>query len=268
MFTDILSQTSTLAMSTGEVIDDATVAVLTTTELLEAILIRLDMKTLLLQAQCVSHRWAATIAGSHSLQQKLFMRLATRAEAVKLGMIAPDEHLALGSKQRPIWDCSDENTFSDEDFTEDYSNQELIVVNPLLIARGSAGVHTPGVQLGQLCGLQNEIPTAGPREVGPTYWATDIKPGSWQRMYISMPPPPYLEVSVTLEDFLLNGSRHAFSAKGCHLSGNKTLGRVMEDVEKACTSYRWEARWAPTTVRVLGERERAQIWYSVVKVDG
>ena len=48
-------------------------AVLSTTELLESILIRIDAKTLLVAAQRVSKRWHDVIKGSQLLQKKLFL---------------------------------------------------------------------------------------------------------------------------------------------------------------------------------------------------
>lgn len=55
------------------------------TEIHEAILINLDMKTLLL-AQRVSRDWQKLIDTSPSLQKKLFMQPATAQEAIELGI--------------------------------------------------------------------------------------------------------------------------------------------------------------------------------------
>lgn len=66
-------------------------AVLQIVELLEQILLRLDMKTLLL-AQRVHPQWKAVIAKSALLQKKLFLMPATRRELAKLNLVEEDSY--------------------------------------------------------------------------------------------------------------------------------------------------------------------------------
>lgn len=70
------------------------------TEIHEAILIKLDMKTLLF-AQRVSRDWQKLIDTSPSLQKKLFMQPATAAETIELGITHGDRNTFL----------NDDNTF-------------------------------------------------------------------------------------------------------------------------------------------------------------
>lgn len=64
------------------------------TEIHEAILIKLDMKTLLF-AQRVNRDWQKLIDASPSLQKKLFMQPATAAEAIELGITHGDRNAFL-----------------------------------------------------------------------------------------------------------------------------------------------------------------------------
>lgn len=87
-------------------------AVFDTTELLEMILMRLDLKTLLL-AQHVSEKWNLLINDRDKLQKKLFKQpVASFEEMVALG-IEDDDLLVI-----PLWD---------------FPGAALSVLNPLLV---------------------------------------------------------------------------------------------------------------------------------------
>lgn len=79
-----------------------------TTELLEAILVRLDFKTLLISIQCVSRRFRDVVAGSLQLQKKLFFVSLNGFEEDKTLHMVDDESLVTypsydyGEQHRPI----------------------------------------------------------------------------------------------------------------------------------------------------------------------
>ncbi|KAK5732889.1 hypothetical protein LTR17_010162 [Elasticomyces elasticus] len=92
----------------------ASAQVLGTTELLEAILIRVNVRTALL-SQRVCRKWRDVIGGSVTLQKKLFMRTATLAEALELADLG-------GEQGRIVYTAAEQ---------EDWSSPTG-VINPLL----------------------------------------------------------------------------------------------------------------------------------------
>ncbi|KAK5725290.1 hypothetical protein LTR17_013053 [Elasticomyces elasticus] len=172
-------------------------AVFNTTELLEMILVGVDTKTLLL-AQRVNRKWRAVISDNHQLQQKLFMRLATREEAIALGMVQPVARLLQ------VYNIDTDSM----EAVESYATAErFVLLNPLAaddrrdisfavrLATGSRG-----------------------RE------AEDHKSQSWQRMYATMPPPQQLFIRASL-----NKGRSVRPGTGTEytVNGNRTLGQAM-----------------------------------------
>ncbi|KAK4624253.1 hypothetical protein CLAFUW4_06077 [Fulvia fulva] len=76
-------------------------AVFNTTELLEKILLRTDMKTLLL-AQRVCRKWKAVIGASSTIQKKLFMvPVSNIEEAFRLGILRPPPFNAPITRHAP-----------------------------------------------------------------------------------------------------------------------------------------------------------------------
>ncbi|KAK4956534.1 hypothetical protein LTR10_006061 [Elasticomyces elasticus] len=112
-------------------------AALAITELLESILVRVDAKTLLL-SQRVCRKWRDVIEGSLVLQQKLFLRPATLAEATNLS--AEDNDKALVVMQ------ADEDTrfmaAPEHSMTFDILPESSGLLNPLFF-NGNAGCRVP-----------------------------------------------------------------------------------------------------------------------------
>ncbi|KFY08403.1 hypothetical protein V492_06268 [Pseudogymnoascus sp. VKM F-4246] len=168
-------------------------AVLSIPELLEAILLDVDMKTLLL-SQRVNRNWASIIAASSVLQQALFFQ-----PAQEVSSIIP-------------FDPTD-NHFGDHD--------SEIIYNPLLVAkfgpaffkRDNAGIYTTmGYRANHFYNLPWSPRTAAYARIDD--WdeiSSDEEPdpevvaeerrirrcftrsgASWRRMLVSQPPPPLL----------------------------------------------------------------------------
>ena len=141
----------TLALASLSITEDfaAAHAVFSTTELLVPILIGLDVKTLLL-SQRVSHKWREVISKTKQLQQKLFIEESTLEEAAALGMT---ERTPYHAGPRP----------SDH------------AINPLLL--GPRPVE------------RRPDPTRAVMKFNRLTGADgELRPGSWQKMHLSMPP--------------------------------------------------------------------------------
>ncbi|KAK3624913.1 hypothetical protein LTR56_020727 [Elasticomyces elasticus] len=179
-------------------------AVFNTTELLEMVLVGIDTKTLLL-AQRVNRKWRAVISDNHQLQQKLFMRLATREEAIALGMVQADARLLQV-------DNMDTDPMNTVEAIEAYATADwFVLLNPL-----AADDRRDIFFAARLA--------TGSRERE----AEDHKSQSWQRMYATMPPPQQLYIRASL-----NKGRNLRPGTGTEytVNCNRTLGQAMAWVE-------------------------------------
>ncbi|KAK3691332.1 hypothetical protein LTR37_018693 [Vermiconidia calcicola] len=135
----------------------ALAAVLATTELLEAVLLELDMKTLLL-AQRVSQRFRDVIKASPTLQMKLFFRPATIKQAIKLCDISSQSGVLFLKQNAANWAKPELS--------------ELCILNPLLFTNLRAQQSNPRIDLEGL--------NAGRSKRG-----GGIVRSSWKRMYLA-----------------------------------------------------------------------------------
>ncbi|KAK4902714.1 hypothetical protein LTR27_000653 [Elasticomyces elasticus] len=199
------SKTTTQARNkTKKVAAMAFNAVFNTTELLEMILVSVDTKTLLL-AQRVNRKWRAVISNNHQLQQKLFMRLATREEAIALGMVQLDARLLQVYNMET-------DPMDIVETVESYATAErFVLLNPL------AADDRPDIFFAARL-------ATGSRERE----AEDHKSQSWQRIYATMPPPQQLYIRASL-----NKGRSVRPGTGTEytVNGNRTLGQAMAWVE-------------------------------------
>ncbi|KAK5698195.1 hypothetical protein LTR97_007156 [Elasticomyces elasticus] len=179
-------------------------AVFNTTELLEMILLGIDTKTLLL-AQRVNRKWRAVISDNHQLQQKLFMRLATREEAIALGMVQRDERLLQ------VYNMHTESMDTVEAVDSYATAERFVLLNPLA-ANDSRNIF-----------FASRLATSSRRRD-----AEDHKSQSWQRMYATMPPPQQLYIRASLDK-----GRSVRPGTGTEytVNGNRTLGQAMAWVE-------------------------------------
>ncbi|KAK4902715.1 hypothetical protein LTR27_000654 [Elasticomyces elasticus] len=169
-------------------------------ELLEMILVNIrDMQTLLL-GQRVNKMWLAVTSKNKQLQQKLFMVPATGKEVMALNM--------------PVYVNIRDGPEGAQDLAQvpralhDKTSRRVLVPNPLLFRHESNSVyHAVGVELSRVVGA-----------------GRDVKPGSWQRMYATMPPPRSLYLRVSAKSKRGYGSVHS-------INGRKTVGEVMECIE-------------------------------------
>ncbi|KAK4614073.1 hypothetical protein CLAFUW4_09610 [Fulvia fulva] len=129
----------------------ATKATLSTTELLEQILLHLPLRSVL-RVQLVSHSWHATIHTSIKLQQALFLRPIPAVKTTK--------------QQRPMQTV----TLNDPCASVLATPTPSSLVNDILGLEGSAA---------GICTLSNPIPTA-----------LLEKKGTWHSMHLTQPPTP------------------------------------------------------------------------------
>ncbi|KAK5725292.1 hypothetical protein LTR17_013055 [Elasticomyces elasticus] len=169
-------------------------AALAITELLESILVRVDAKTLLL-SQRVCHKWRDVIEGSHVLQQKLFLRPATLAEATNLS--AEDENKAL-----VVMRSNEDTRFMamERYMTFDIQPESSGLLNPLLF-NGNAGCR---------------VPTQSRENVVP----------SWMKMQLINPPQDLVVLERSREDVNLDGERccRASVSNGPRWDAGETVG--------------------------------------------
>ncbi|KAK5718420.1 hypothetical protein LTR15_008147 [Elasticomyces elasticus] len=179
-------------------------AVSNTTELLEMILVGVDTKTLLL-AQRVNRKWRAVISDNHQLQQKLFMRLATREEAIALGMVQPDARLLQ------VYNMDTESMDTVEAVDSYATAERFVLLNPLA-ATDRRNVF-----------FASRLATSSRRRD-----PEDHKSESWQRMYAAMPPPQQLYIRASLNK---GWSVRPGTGTEYTVNGNRTLGEAMTWVE-------------------------------------
>ncbi|KAK5732907.1 hypothetical protein LTR17_010180 [Elasticomyces elasticus] len=200
-----MSKSTTRARNlTEKMASKAANAVLSTTELLEMILVDVDTKTLLL-GQRVNRKWQAVISENKQLQQKLFMRLATRSEAIALGMVQRDARLLQ------IYHMDIESIDSVQAVDSYAAAERFVLVIPLAAYDRWDMFFTARLATG-----------SRERE------AEDHKSESWQRMYATMPPPPQLYIRASL-----NKARDVRPGTGTEytVNGDRTLGQAMAWVE-------------------------------------
>ncbi|KAK3653643.1 hypothetical protein LTR56_004498 [Elasticomyces elasticus] len=111
---DDVTDTIAEADTAPDQITPASARVLDTTELLEAILIRVNVRTAL-SSQRVCRKWRDVIGGSVTLQKKLFIRTATLAEALELADLG-------GERGRIVYTAAEQGD----------SSSPTGVINPLL----------------------------------------------------------------------------------------------------------------------------------------
>ncbi|KAK3624914.1 hypothetical protein LTR56_020728 [Elasticomyces elasticus] len=169
-------------------------------ELLEMILVNVgDMQTLLL-GQRVNRMWLEVTSKNKQLQQKLFMAPATGKEVIALNIPV---HVNIRNGTEGAQDLAEVPKA-----LHDKTSRRVLVSNPLIFRHKLNSVyHAVGVELSRLVGA-----------------GRDVKPGSWQRMYATMPPPRSLYLRVSAKSKRGYGSVHS-------INGRKTVGEVMECIE-------------------------------------
>ncbi|KAK3641445.1 hypothetical protein LTR56_011258 [Elasticomyces elasticus] len=200
-----MSKSTTRARNlTEKMASKAANAVLSTTELLEMILVDVDTKTLLL-GQRVNRKWQAVISENKQLQQKLFMRRATRSEAIALGMVQPPAGL-LKVESMDIDQIDGASEVALYATTED-----ILLINPL------STYDCDDMFFGA------RLATCSHARQGQSYQSE-----SWQRMYATMPPPPRIDIRASLK----KGPGHSFgTGVNYTMNGAATLGQIMAWVE-------------------------------------
>ncbi|KAK5680432.1 hypothetical protein LTS10_007360 [Elasticomyces elasticus] len=179
-------------------------AVLSTTELLEMILVDVDTKTLLL-GQRVNRKWQAVISGNNQLQQELFMRLATRSEAIALGMVQPP----VGLLKVESMDIDQIEGASEVALYA--TTGDILLINPL------STYDCDDMFFGA------RLATCSHARQGQSYQSE-----SWQRMYATMPPSPRIDIRASLKKV----PGHSFgTGVNYTMNGAATLGQIMAWVE-------------------------------------
>jgi hypothetical protein len=197
--------------------------VLGTTELLEAILCYVDSRTLLL-SQRVGRKWRAVIVGSPILQKKLFMRPASYGELVD---VSPDRRVWYQRKLR-----------LHEGRTR-VAKKQPYLLNPLLFHKDLSYNLRKSIN-GVSVQLQRHAAKGG-----------TVKPGSWQRMYLAMPPPPHIKMFTPIKDrgghLLQRGEPVGYELE----STGDSLQQVMKYFDKVVAKdYRARARWAQAEIGI------------------
>lgn len=177
----------------------AAAQVLTTVELLEQILLRLDMKTLLL-SQRVSLGWNAAISQSSMLNKKLFFKPAARKDLLELRMLEEElhpntlfnleENLDSNISQvdmGKIWNvwCMGEEIRDIRGRFITFGDCETIVYNPLLL-RQQFVAHNP-FRLLQLREIPRFMPLDRPKTMLESSTPMPEQRGSWDRMLLVQP---------------------------------------------------------------------------------
>lgn len=224
----------------------AAIAVLSIPELLEAILLYVDMKTLLL-SQRVSRNWASIVASSLVIQQALFFQ-----PVQEVSSIIP-------------FDPAD-NHFGDHDSKIIYNPLLVTKFGPAFFERGNAGIYTrmdhranyfyklpwsPRAAAYAKIDDWDELP--GEEEPDPEVIAEEkairryfTRSGaSWRRMLVSQPPPPLLGY------FLLD----------LH-SGWNQISTAM--VEPSCGGLRMGELYDIVQYH-LGHHESNSMWFRVIR---
>jgi hypothetical protein len=193
----------------------ATNKVLRTTELLEAILLYVDFKTLLL-SQRVDRAWQDTIKASTMLQKKLFfLPVASFEEAEQLGIPGDEDYLAL-SKAVPG------------------ENGRLALINPLLFRHRE---HSES-ELRECAHVTDHISLA--KRILPDTISARRGKSSWERMYFYQPPQldeqrakiypnTYLHEGRKHDPIFLDETGWDHDFKG---AGNKSLRQLMDVIEE------------------------------------
>ena len=219
----------------------ATKLALSTTELLEAILVHLDMKSLL-HAQRVSQGWKDTITGSLQLQRHLFMAPAKIADMMQLAkayaqdklIFLDDSHFirlagGIDRKSRAAQGCP--NT---------------AMVNPLLktyrAPYGFTGDVDPRFDVAHMLDLDN-----------------GVEP-SWKRMCLTQPPTLVVTEPCLGRTALLEGKttfergQYALPVRRHTDNGSPMqLGDLMESVEKEILdAYGSEVDWQGSFIKMEG----------------
>ncbi|KFX98580.1 hypothetical protein V490_02213 [Pseudogymnoascus sp. VKM F-3557] len=227
-------------------------AVLFTSELLEAILLHLDMKTLLL-SQRVSRDWASIMASSLVIQQALFMRPVKVVSPI-IPFVTTDNH------------------FGD--------HESKIIYNPLLVAKFGSAFFKRGDDgyYRQICLPEiyfNTLPwsprnaaysridawdkVTDPEDLDLAFLAKEKairrsftrRGASWRQMLVSQPPPPLL--GYCWQD--LNSAWQTVSTPMVEPScGGLRMGELYDMVQYHSGHRTHNFSWLPATQRGLGLR--------------
>ena len=204
----------------------ASAAVIATTELLVIILHILDMRTLLL-SQRVNQKWQAVIGEIKQLQQKLFMHPISVEEAIAKGVAAMPKDIATAGELREGW--------------------SWVALNALFFKSipktvpGSVTVEDLTTSLAHIVGTGSEI-----------------KSGSWQRMFASIPPAPAMTFHMVLEDQRNSGSVRDGGKKGGYWYLSNAKLRLGEAVEKVTAAVLQEKNGSP----LWGQSKLEVSWWS------
>ena len=229
-----VSSTSALgkAMPSGSAV---IATALGTTELLEAILIRLDLRTLLL-SQRVSQTFRDVIKGSVHLQKKLFfVPCVTNEEATALCMPSDDSLVISDGENESMW-----------------------VINELTLKEGLRFRYGWSLQDGIL----------------PYTISARRSKGSWERMYLTQPPfrPSYIvgdlaglldkDVAADYHRQMQESASHAADVGGMYThepnfgcdmmdEGGKTLREVMDEAEEVALNERgYDIDWSYIEIKL------------------
>ncbi|KAK5718419.1 hypothetical protein LTR15_008146 [Elasticomyces elasticus] len=195
-----IAKISKTTEKTNNLAQSAADKVLNIAELLEMILVNVrDMQTILL-GQRVNRLWLAVTSKNKQLQQKLFMVPATGKDVIALNIPV---HVNIRNGPEGAQDLTEVPRA-----LHDKTSRRVLVPNPLIFRHKLNSVyHAVGMELSRLVGAER-----------------DVKPGSWQRMYATMPRPRSLYLRVSAKSKRGYGSVHS-------INGRKTVGEVMECIE-------------------------------------
>ena len=210
----------------GERIAGASVAAIA--ELLEAILINIDMKTLLL-SQRVNKTFKYVIAGSGTLRKKLFFEQATIDEAVRFCTVCCNS------------DSTDVRMFKASALGSVLPNGHyrllyMFVLNPLIF-------------LGDERRSMMDPRPNGRTFIPPSGEDNDSVDSSWKKMYFAHPSPLHL-----WGELRLYGVPFDAWPKNWHYGGLvERVGPWKEDIDaRTITEYGYSIEWEDSTIRVDG----------------
>ncbi|TKA24077.1 hypothetical protein B0A54_17863 [Friedmanniomyces endolithicus] len=220
-------------------------AMFNTFELLESALIDVGAKTLLLP-QRVCRQWSAVINSSHVLQQKLFMRPATLAEALYLVGGLDEATDVLYSRPAPS------SRFYYRDFLLNYKPSDSYSET-----QPPVGLLNPLLRMTDIDrGRHNLRRTSFQHQLGNCYPTRD---GSWQRMRFINPPQ---------EVFIRIPREPATPSKPCYIpykaSPDFTLGQWESYTQLA---YTLKTDWSDVEVHLVGRVTSLAVFFAACDTD-